>query len=49
MVDLFLEFYRWIFGIAIVILAYKILRKLFRDPFKDDLNPPDYMIRINRK
>ena len=49
MIDLILEYYRWIFGIAIVVLVYKILRKLFRDPFIDDLNPPDYMVRINRK
>ena len=44
--ELFIFTYRFLVGMALIILTYNVLKKLFLGPFKDELDPPDYMIRI---
>jgi len=49
LLELAVEGYRWLVGIALVILMYNVMKKLLTQPFKDEnaLDEPDYMIKVH--
>ena len=49
LMNLAIEGYRLLVGFALLIAALIILKKSFSEPFVDELNKPDYMIKVHGK
>ena len=44
--DLLIEGYRWLVGLVLLLVVYRVLKTAFQRPFVDPLDQPDHMIRI---
>ena len=49
LINLAIEGYRLLVGFALLIAALIILKKSFSEPFVDELDKPDYMIKVHGK
>ena len=46
--ELLLDGYRLLVGVALLVVVYGVLKRCFREPFIDPLDQPDYMIKLHR-
>ena len=47
--ELLIEGYRWLVGVVLLVVVYRVLKTVFQRPFIDPLEQPDYMVHIRSK
>ena len=45
--ELLIEGYRWLVGIVLLVVVWRVLKTVFTRPFVDPLEQPDYMIKVH--